>query len=148
MTRPIFYAFISIWLYAAQNVVIEMRLAKYTTMSLMLYWYVTMAPLALAGLLYMRIKGQAVAMPSGTDAILAVMVGVMFFLADMFYIGAYTNGGSLLAVTTLVVLFPAAAQLIKFILAGSRPNYYHLAGYILAALAVILISKGSIKVPQ
>jgi hypothetical protein len=72
-----------------------------------------------------------------------IAVGALFFVADLFYVGAYTNGGSLLAITTLVVLFPAIAQLIKFTWVGGRMNYYYLVGYILAALAVILIGKGS-----
>lgn len=143
LSRPVIYAFLAMWLYAFQNVVIEVRLSKYTTMALLLYWYFTLAPLAVAGLGYMYLSGQNITMPNRSDTMLIVAVGAMFFLADLFYVGAYTNGGSLLAITTLVVLFPAIAQLIKFAWVGGSPNYYHLFGYLLAATAVILISKGS-----
>ena len=74
---------------------------------------------------------------------MAILAAVVFFFADYFYIGAYTSGGSLLAVTTLVVLFPAIAQLIKFAWVGGSPNYFHMFGYLLAAIAVVLIGKGS-----
>jgi hypothetical protein len=142
-SRPVIYAFLGMCLYAAQNVVIEVRLSKYTTMALLLYWYFTLLPLAVAGLGYMYLSGQTITMPNRSDAMLIAAVGVMFFFADLLYIGAYTNGGSLLAITTLAVLFPAVALLIKHFWVGGDLNYYHLAGYILAAIAVILISIGS-----
>lgn len=143
ISKPIVYAFLAMWLYALQNVAIEVKLSKYTTMALLLYWYFTLAPLAVAGLGYMYLTGQNVIMPNRHDAKIAIAVGVAFFFADFFYISAYTSGGSLLAITSLVVLFPAIAQLIKFVWVGGSPNYYHMFGYLLAAIAVILISKGS-----
>lgn len=148
ITKPVVYAFLAMWLYAFSNVVIEVKLAKYTTMALLLYWYFTLAPLAVAGLGYMYLSGQKIVVPGGSDAWMAIAAAVVFFFADYFYIGAYTSGGSLLAVTTLVVLFPAIAQLIKFVWVGGSPNYYHLAGYLLAAIAVVLISKGSAVVAK
>ena len=142
-SRPVLYAFAAMCLYALQNVFLEVKLSKYSTMGLLLYWYFTLAPLALTGLGYLYLMGHKVILPSGSDSTIAIGVGVMFFFADLFYVGAYTSGGSLLAITTLVVLFPAIAQLIKFAWVGGSLNYYHLAGYILAALAIILISKGT-----
>ena len=146
LNRPVIYAFLAMWLYALQNVIIEVKLSKYTTMALLLYWYLTLAPLAVASLWYMYITGQSIIMPNRNDAMIAIAVGLMFFCADFFYIGAYTNGGSLLTVTTLVVMFPAIAQLIKFAWIGGSLNYYHMFGYLLAAIAVILIGRGSIVV--
>lgn len=143
LSRPVLYAFAAMCLYAFQNVLLEVKLSKYSTMGLLLYWYFTLAPLALAGLGYMYLMGQKVLLPSRGDARIAIAVGVMFFCADIFYVGAYTNGGSLLAITSLVVLVPAVGQLIKLVWVGGRLNYYHLAGYIMVAIAVILIAKGT-----
>jgi hypothetical protein len=142
-SRPVLYAFAAMWLYALQNVLLEVKLSKYSTMGLLVYWYFTLAPLALAGLGYLYLTGKNLVVPSRTDAPIVIAVGAMFFVADLFYVGAYTSGGKLLAITTLVVLFPAIAQFIKFAWLGGSVNYYHLLGYILAALAVIFISKGS-----
>ena len=142
-SRPVVYALLAMWLYAFSNVAIEVKLSKYTTMALLLYWYFTLAPLAVAGLGYMYLTGQNIVMPGRSDAMWAVAVAAVFFFADYFYIGAFTSGGSLLAVTTLVVLFPAIAQLIKFAWVGGNLNHYHLFGYLLAAVAVVLIGKGS-----
>ena len=143
LRRPLLYAFAAMWLYALQNVLLEVKLSKYSTMGLLVYWYFTLAPLALAGLGYLYLTRQTLVLPSRADAPLVIVVGALFFVADLFYVGAYTNGGKLLAITTLVVLFPAIAQVIKLVWIGGRVNFYHVAGYILAALAVILISRGS-----
>ena len=142
-SRPVLYAFVAMCLYALQNVLLEVRLSKYSTMGLLMYWYFTLAPLAVAGMGYLYLTGQNLTLPSRPDAPIVVAVGALFFVADLFYVGAYTSGGNLLAITTLVVLFPAIAQLIKFAWVGGTMNYYHVIGYLLAALAIILIGKGS-----
>ena len=143
-SRPVLYAFVAMCLYALQNVLLEVRLSKYSTMGLLVYWYFTLAPLAALGIGYLYLTGQNLAMPSRLDVPIVIAVGALFFVADLFYVGAYTSGGNLLAITTLVVLFPAIAQLIKFAWVGGRLNYYHLVGYILAAIAILLIGKGSV----
>ena len=143
-TRPVLYAFVAMCLYALQNVLLEVRLSKYSTLGLLVYWYFTLAPLALVGIGYLYLTGRNLALPSRLDVPIVISVGVLFFVADLFYVGAYTSGGNLLAITTLVVLFPAIAQLIKFAWVGGTMNYYHLVGYILAAIAIILIGKGSV----
>jgi hypothetical protein len=142
LSRPIVYAFAAMCLYALQNVILEVKLSKYSTLGLLVYWYFTLAPLALAALGYLYLRGHPVNMPNRDDAAIAIAVGVMFFLADLFYVGAYTSGGSLLAITTLVVLFPAIAQLIRFAWVGGQMNYYSVAGYVLAAAAVVLVVRG------
>jgi hypothetical protein len=141
--RPVLYAFTAEWLYALQNVLLDVKLSKYSSMGLLVYWYFTLAPLALAGLGYLYLSRQMVVLPSRSDAPLVIAVGALFFVADLLYVSAYTSGGDLLAITTLVVLFPVFAQLIKFAWVGGEMNYHHLVGYVLAALAVILIGKGS-----
>lgn len=142
-SRPVLYAFLAMCLYALQNVLLEVRLSKYSTMGLLVYWYFTLAPLAAVGIGYLYLTGQNLAMPNRLDAPIVIAVGVLFFVADLFYVSAFTRGGDLLAITTLVVLFPAIAQLMKFLWVGGKMNYYHLVGYTLAAVAVILIGKGS-----
>lgn len=66
ISKSIVYAFLAMWLYAFTNVAIEVRLSKYTTMALLLYWYFTLAPLAVAGLGYMYLSGQNIVMPRGS----------------------------------------------------------------------------------
>ena len=55
-SKTIIYAFIAMWLYALQNVLLEVRLAKYSTIGLLVCWYFTLAPLGLAALAWPVIK--------------------------------------------------------------------------------------------
>lgn len=146
-SKPIIYSFIAMWLYALQNVLLEVRLAKYSTIGLLVCWYFTLAPLGIAALAWMRYTGQPLTLPARVDMPIVVAAGTLFFIADLFYIGAYTgaHGGEsqLLPITTMLVLFPAIAQIIKYVWVGGRMNWWHAAGYALAAVAVLLISKGS-----
>ena len=142
--RVTVYALVAMWLYALQNVLIEVRLAKYTALSLMVYWYFTLAPLALIGIAWMYWSHQPVKMPNWPDGGVAIAIGTMFFVADYFYISAYTSGGKLMAITAVTVMIPAMAQFIKYLWVGATFNRYHLAGYLLAALAVLLINKGNL----
>ena len=142
--RVTVYAFVAMWLYSLQNVLIEVRLAKYTALGLMVYWYFTLAPLALLGIGWMYWSHQPIKMPGWSDGGVAIAIGTMFFIADYFYISAYTSGGKLMAITTLTVMVPIMAQLIKVLWVGGGFNRYHVIGYVLAALAVILINKGNL----
>jgi drug/metabolite transporter (DMT)-like permease len=142
--RVTVYALVAMWLYALQNVLIEVRLAKYTALSLMVYWYFTLAPLALLGIGFMYWSHQPVRMPDLKDGGVAIAIGTMFFVADYFYISAYTNGGKLMAITAVTVMIPIMAQFIKYLWVGGSFNRYHFAGWVLAALAVILINKGNL----
>jgi hypothetical protein len=146
--RVTVYAFVAMWLYSLQNVLIEVRLAKYTALGLMVYWYFTLAPLALLGIAWMYWTHQQVKMPGWSDGGVAIAIGTMFFIADYFYISAYTSGGKLMAITTLTVMVPIMAQLIKMVWVGGSFNRYHLLGYVLAALAVVLINKGNLAAAQ
>ena len=142
--RVTVYALVAMWLYALQNVLLEVRLAKYTALGLMVYWYFTLAPLALLGIGFMYWSHQPIRMPDMKDGGVAIAIGTMFFVADYFYISAYTSGGKLMAITTLTVMVPIMAQLIKMLWSGGSFNRYHVIGYVLAALAVILINKGNV----
>ena len=142
--RVTVYALVAMWLYALQNVLLEVRLAKYTALGLMVYWYFTLAPLALLGIGVMYWSHQPVRMPDMKDGGVAIAIGTMFFIADYFYISAYTSGGKLMAITTLTVMVPIIAQLIKMAWAGGSFNRYHVIGYVLAAAAVLLINKGNL----
>jgi len=142
--RVTVYAFVAMALYALQNVLLEVRLAKYSALGLMVYWYFTLAPLALIGIAGMYLSHQPVKMPGLADGGIAIAIGIMFFVADYFYISAYTSGGKLMAITTLTVMVPIIAQLIKMAWFGGSFNRYHVIGYVLAAAAVLLINKGNL----
>ena len=104
-SRPVLYAFAAMWLYALQNVLLEVKLSKYSTMGLLVYWYFTLAPLALAGLGYLYLTGQSLLLPSRSDAPIVIAVGALFFVADLFYVGATPTGESFSQLQRLLFYF-------------------------------------------
>lgn len=143
--RPILFAFVAMVLYAVANVVLEQKLARYNTLPLLACWYMVPAPILLSIVGYWKVTERPTGLPNGWMLVLAISMGVLYLAADSFFVGAYTQGGNLLSVTSMTVLFPAMAIAIKQVcVGGTLPNRYQVAGYILAALAVVLTTKGSL----
>jgi len=145
--KSILLALIGIILYAVQNVIIDVRLKQYSTASLLLGWYVVLLPLAVGLYLYQKQAGASLVMPVGRDLVYMIVVAGMFFVADFFYIAAYTHGGNAVTITILLVLMPVVAALMKFVWVQEVPTQYHLAGFVLALLAVLCIAAGDSKRP-
>jgi drug/metabolite transporter (DMT)-like permease len=80
--------------------------------------------------------------PKGKELVGLIIVGVLFTFADYFYIMAYTLGGSLITVTSIIAMFPVVASLIKYIFIREVPNPWQIAGYVLAFCAILCIAKG------
>ena len=142
--KPVLLAIFALIIYAFNNVLTEQKLAKYSVFSLMTYFYILMLPLAIGGWFYLKATHHPTPAPSGWTIIFVMGVGVTYFIADSCYIGAYTNGGTVLTVAGIVALFPALASVIRYIWVGGLPNMYQTVGYILGLLAIVLIAKGSI----
>lgn len=142
--KPVVFACVAMAFYALENVLMEQKLTKYNALSLLVYFYLAMLPLALAGLGYLKLTNAQIVLPTGNAILLAMVVGVMYFFADAFYVSAYTTGGTLMVVTTIVLIFPAFASLIKFFWVGGLPNRYQIIGYALAVLAVLCVAKGNV----
>ena len=141
--KPVLLACLAVILYAGQNVMMDMKLSKFSTISILVLGYLVMLPLSLIRIGSMRLTGEAIVFPNGIFLWLALLTGLIWFLADYAYVSAYTSGGSLLTITTIVTLFPVVASVAKFIWTGGLPNSYQIAGYILAATAVYLVGKGA-----
>jgi len=141
--KIVLFAAMAVFLYALQNVLLEQKLANFNTAPILVYVYTAAFPLALVRFGYLKATGQSIRVPSGMALAIALLAGVMLFFADLLYVGAYTSGGNLMTITTIVVLFPAFASLIRYFWVGGLPNRYQAAGYILAALAVLLVAKGN-----
>ena len=145
--KSIVYAIIGVVLYAVQNVLIDVKLKEYSTVSLLLGFYLMLLPLALGLFLYQKYMGQGVLVPTGDALKVVAAVAFMFFVADFFYIGAYTSGGNVVVVTIMLVLMPVIGALLKFLWVKEIPTPYHVAGFVCAMLAVVFIAVGNSKKP-
>lgn len=141
--KPVIYACMAVLLYALGNVVMEQRLKPFTQFAIMAYCYLPMIALTFGALTWKKFQGQTIAPPTGGAIYFAGVIAVVFFLADTFFFSAYTNNADSFTVSSIVLMFPAAASLMKYLWTGQTPNRYHLAAYVVAVVAVILAERGN-----
>jgi len=141
--KSIVYALIGLTLYAVQNVIIDVKLKQYSTMGLLVGFYLVMLPVGLGVIFYQKYTGQSLSIPSGNAMGIVAAVALMFFIADFFYIGAYTSGGSAVPITILAALVPVVCALLKFLWVKEVPTRFHLAGFACALLAIVFIALGN-----
>jgi drug/metabolite transporter (DMT)-like permease len=141
--KPVIYACLAVLLYALGNVITEQKLKPYTQFATMAYCYIPMIAMTLCALAWKKLQAQPISFPAGNALFFAGMIAVVFFLADTFFFSSYTNNGDSFTVSSIVLLFPAAASLMKYFWTGKTPNRYHLAAYFVAVVAVVLAERGN-----
>lgn len=141
--KPVLFAISAVFLYSLQSVIMEQKLAKYSPGALLVFFYFTMLPLALLQVGYLKFTDKELIIPSSNIVLLVFFVGVIYFIADFCYFSAYTSGGSLLTITTIVITFPVFASVIKYFCVKQPPNIYQVFGYFFAVIAILLVTKGS-----
>jgi drug/metabolite transporter (DMT)-like permease len=141
--KQVIYACMAVLFYALGNVITEQKLKPYTQFATMIYCYLPMVVLTLSALAFMKSRGQVIAFPEGDALYVAGLIAVVFFVADGFFFSAYTNNADAFTVSSIAVMFPAAASLMKFLWTGQLPNRYHIAAYVVAIIAVVLSERGN-----
>lgn len=151
MTKALVFAVLAPVFYALGNVVLEHKFSKYNNLTIMIATYSFIIALAIIVRHAVKTGDPSFNFPAGNELWLGVAgLALILFCADYFFIGAYTNGGDLATITFLTILFPVFASFFKFF--GSKfipgmvyvqPNYWLIAGYVLAAVAVLCIIKGA-----
>jgi len=122
---------------------IEQKLKPFTQFGIMIFCYIPMVFMTIGALGFMKLRGHAIAFPTGDAIYVAGAIAIVFFLADAFFFSAYTNNADALTVSSIVLLFPAAASAMKYFCTGEPPNRFHLAAYVVAIAAVALAEKGN-----
>jgi len=141
--KPVIYACMAVLFYALGNVITEQRLKPYTQFATMAYCYVPMIVFTLGALGFMKVRGQPISLPSGGALYFAGIIAIVFFIADTFFFSAYTNNADSFTVSAIVLMFPAAASLMKYFWTGQTPNRFHIAAYVVAVVAVALAEHGN-----
>jgi len=143
VNKPTIFAFLAMMLYAATNVVLEEKFSKFNNLTIMCIYVLPVVLVAFVGRWLTKTSDPSFDFPVGNELIILIVLGFMWAAADYFYIGAYTNGGSLLTITSIMVMFPAVASIIKLVWTHGLPNMWQVSGYLLAACGMILVAKGS-----
>lgn len=142
--KSIGYALLSLVLFAGENVVLQVKLSKYNATHVLVCFYLAMLPLALISTQLMKLLPEKASPLPSSVYLLATIVGVVYFVADFCYVSAYTSGGSVMTVTTLVILFPVLASLMLYLYRRELPNGWQIAGYCVAFVAILLVTKGNL----
>ncbi len=151
MSKGLIYAILAPIFYALANVILEHKFSKHNNLTLIIIYGTVILVLAVLLREATKTTDPSFEFPQGNTLLTLVGLGVIFFAADYFFIGAYTNGTDLLTITCLTVLFPVFASLFKF--AGSyfipemnhvMPNAWQISGYVLAAIAALLVVQGNL----
>lgn len=140
--KPILLALAGMAIYSLTGVIIEQRLEKFSTVALVLLFVAPMVVVSLFWILGQRSLGQTVVWPKGSLLWLTILIGIVYFFADYFYLGAFTSGGNVLVISTIAIMAPVFTAIVRNLWVGSWPNAYQVAGYALAACAVLLLAKG------
>lgn len=143
MAKSLYFPLIAVVCYAVANVVLEQKLSKYNNLSLLVVYAGLIFVLAAVLRQFMRTADPVWDFPAGAAMLLMIAVALVFFAADYFYLGAYTNGGDVLTITMIMTLLPVVASVVKFLWVGGLPNKWQLAAYACAIAAVALAAKGS-----
>src|SRR5215475_14870093 len=141
--KQVIYACIAVLFYALGNVITEQRLKPYTQFAIMSFCYLPMLVMTIGALALMKSRGQTIAFPEGQAIYVAGLIAIVFFIADGFFFSAYTNNADAFTVSSIAVMFPAAASMMRFLWTGETPNRYHIAAYLVALTAVFLSEKGN-----
>src|SRR5262245_42266437 len=141
--KQVIYACFAVLFYALGNVITEQKLKAYTQFATMLYCYLPMIIMTVCALALIKSRGQTIEFPQGGALYAAGLIALVFFIADGFFFSAYTNNADAFTVSSIAVMFPAAASLMRFFWTGQLPNRYHLAAYVVAVIAVALSEKGN-----
>lgn len=143
MSKPVVFSLLAVVCYAIANVLFEQRFAKYNNLTLICVYAVPIFLVGVVGHALTKTSDPSFDFPVGVDLTLLIAIGFILGAADYFYTGAYTHGGDLLTITSIIVMMPIVASMFKFVLTRNLPNMWLVGGYVLAIGAVILIAKGN-----
>ena len=141
--KQVIYVSLAVILYALGNVMIEERLRPFTQFGIMAYSYVPMVVMTFSALAVLKLEDKSISFPNGDALYVAGLIGIVFFVADTFFFSAYNNNADAFTVSSIVLMFPAATSLMKYLWSGSVPNRYHVAAYAVAVVSVALAEKGN-----
>jgi drug/metabolite transporter (DMT)-like permease len=140
--KPVVFSLAATACYALCAVMIELKFSKINNLTLMIVYASVISVAALATRQLVKTDDPSFGFPTGTTLALAIVLGLIFTVADYCYIGAYNSGGKLATITSITLLVPVFASLIKFGLTQQVPNLWQVSGYVLAACGVALVAKG------
>ena len=145
--KPILFTLAATACYAVYNVLLELKFSKLNPLTLMIIYASVIWVSAFGMRQVVKTEDPSFNFPIGTMLVLAIVLGLICTAGDYFFINAYTNGGDVVTITCITILIPVVASLMKFGITKQLPNLWQVSGYVLTAVGVILVAKGSMLKP-
>ena len=141
--KPILFTLIATGCYSVCNVLLELKFSKLNPLTLMIMYASVIWVSAFSVRQVVKTDDPSFNFPGGTMLVLAVVLGLIYATGDYFFVSAYAKGGDVITITCITILIPVIASLMKFSITKQLPNTWQVSGYVLAAVGVILVAKGS-----
>lgn len=140
---------IGIVAFAAANVVIAHKLSGISPLAVVPIYslFVAMTTFGLGRAA--QAMGYAVPLPGSNALLWLLVIGTLFVIGDLAYIGAYSmRGASMATITTCVALIPAIAAIIeKLCIGGALPSMRTMFGFCLAVFTIWVVAFDPANIP-
>jgi drug/metabolite transporter (DMT)-like permease len=141
--NPIFLVTIAMITFAIQNNLLHQKLTHLSVFTIIVFFYSIMLPLAVIfQVVSLRITGETFVMPNWKELGFLALTATLLLMADTLYTSAYTNGGSVVAVTTIAATLPIISSIIGYLIFKETISVQQGLGCILAVLGVFLVARG------
>ena len=141
--NPSALALLSVLCYALAAVILEQKLAGYSTALLVATVSATVCVFSLANHYVVQGSlGTPIAFPQGPLLWWLAAACVAWYFADTFYVGSFAHGGSLHSITTIMLLLPVIAALIRLAWIAEAPAFYQITGYAFVSAGTLLVIYG------
>lgn len=141
--KPVLLAVCALFCYASTNIMIDRKLSNLSPVTNSFVFCLIMTVMSIITMLVGLGKhSDFVAIKSQNLWPTLFVAGAIFFAAEIFYLGAYKAGGSVLTISTIVALFPVAVLIVEAVSGGNRvPSFRQCAAVCLAVASVFLVAK-------
>lgn len=133
---------VAMLLYAILLVGTEVKFTRFSPQSLQVCFYPVMLSITVGWLAGRKVMGLENTLPPTTLFVFALLLGVVYYFADVAFLKALTSGGSATVVAVVAALSPIFTAFVRFLWIGGLPNRYHITAFILALVVILLATKG------
>ncbi len=144
MAQTILWAVAAGMLYAFLLVGTEVKFSQYSPQILQVCFYPVMLLITVMWLASRRGMGLDNTLPTAALLVFAIVLGVVYYFADVALLKALTTGGTATAVAVVLAMSPVFTALVRFLWVGGLPNRYHVIAFLLAVATVVVATKGEI----
>lgn len=145
----ILLALVAVIIFASTNVIIAHKLSTLSPFAIVPVYalFVGITTLLLGRVV--NASGHPVPFPEGSALLWLLLIGALFVIGDLAYMGAYgLKGASMATITTCVALVPVVAAIVeKICIGGTPPSLRTMCGFGLAVFTVWLVAFDPTNLP-